>query len=199
MPKSPIKPSDLFRYYKGLPHQMAAVKELEALLLKQASELFERDQEWFKTWSQAGKQQDSTVVKVGSSFGTYITPNFTLGEFAIGDPKRKFVRQYQIETAKELATFLEQVRSHFGNRRITITSGYRPPEINRMVGGASSSEHLFDAPGVGAVDFYVDGANIFKVQEYVDSTWPCSVGYGANKGFVHLGVRRGRPRVRWDY
>jgi hypothetical protein len=25
------------------------------------------------------------------------------------------------------------------------------------------------------------------------------LGYGAPKGFVHLGIRKGRPRVRWDY
>ena len=31
-------------------------------------------------------------------------------------------------------------------------------------------------------------------------TWPYSLGYGANKGgFVHLGIREGGPRIRWDY
>jgi hypothetical protein len=30
--KSPVKLSDLFRYYKQLPHQMAAIVELEAAL-----------------------------------------------------------------------------------------------------------------------------------------------------------------------
>jgi hypothetical protein len=56
--KSPVKLSDLFRYYKQLPHQMAAIIELEAALLKVASDAFNRDQPWFKTWSQAGKQDD---------------------------------------------------------------------------------------------------------------------------------------------
>ena len=56
---STIKPSDLFRYYRqGTPHQMAAVVELEAELLKRVPDLFNRDQPWFKTWSQAGKQPD---------------------------------------------------------------------------------------------------------------------------------------------
>ena len=68
-----------------------------------------------------------------------------------------------------------------------------------MVGGASSSEHLYDAPDVGAVDFYVKDVDIYKVQDYCDKNWQCSVGYGAPKGFVHLGIRRGRPRVRWNY
>ena len=80
-----------------------------------------------------------------------------------------------------------------------VTSGYRPPAINRSVGGASGSEHLYPAPGVGAVDFYVQGADIYSVQEWCDQNWPYSLGYGANKGFVHLGIRENSPRIRWDY
>jgi uncharacterized protein YcbK (DUF882 family) len=91
------------------------------------------------------------------------------------------------------------VRVAFGGKRITITSGHRPAAINQSVGGASGSEHLFDAPGVGAVDFYVDGADINAVQNWCDKNWPYSIGYGAPKGFVHLGIRQGRPKVRWDY
>jgi hypothetical protein len=37
---------------------MAAIVELEAALLKVAPDAFSRDQPWFKTWSQAGKQHD---------------------------------------------------------------------------------------------------------------------------------------------
>jgi len=54
---SSIKLIDLCKYYKGLPYQMAAISELEELLLKVAPDAFNRDQAWFKTWSQAGKQQ----------------------------------------------------------------------------------------------------------------------------------------------
>jgi GH24 family phage-related lysozyme (muramidase) len=137
--------------------------------------------------------------KPGDPFSTKLSPHFTLGEFALGDPARRFVAQHQVDTAIELATFLEKVRTAFGGKRITITSGYRPAAINRSVGGASNSEHLYNAPGVGAVDFYVDGVDIKKVQDWVDREWPHSVGYGAPKGFIHLGIRNGRPRVRWPY
>ncbi len=69
MAKSPIKPSDLFRYWKGLPHQQAAISELEAELLKVAPDLFNRDQSWFKTWSQDGKQVDlSDALKLIQQF-----------------------------------------------------------------------------------------------------------------------------------
>jgi len=46
---------DLFRYFKGLPHQLAAISELEAAI---GPHLLSRDQPWFKTWSTAGKQTD---------------------------------------------------------------------------------------------------------------------------------------------
>ena len=137
-------------------------------------------------------------VRPTDPFSTRLSAHFTLGELALNQEARRFHHQHQVDTAAELCAFLERVRSRF-NKPVVITSGYRPPEINRAVGGASSSEHLFDAPGVGAVDFYVDGAPIQAVQDWCDTEWPYSVGYGAPKGFVHLGIRKGRPRVRWDY
>jgi GH24 family phage-related lysozyme (muramidase) len=155
-----------------------------------------------KLWSQGLPQQPQASpykVKPSDPFSTKLSAHFTLGEFALGQPARRFTAQHQVDTAAELAAFLERVRVAFGGKRITITSGYRPAAINRSVGGASGSEHLFDAPGVGAVDFYVDGADINAVQNWCDKNWPFSIGYGAPKGFVHCGIRQGRPRVRWPY
>lgn len=138
-------------------------------------------------------------LSVSSPFSARITPNIRLGEFALDKEERRFVHQYQLDTAAELATFLERVRRNLGNKPIRITSGYRPAAINRQVGGASGSEHLFDAPGVGALDFYMEGVDIKQVQAFCDKYWDYSVGLGAVKGFVHLGIRKGRPRLRWPY
>jgi len=135
----------------------------------------------------------------GSPFSARVTPHITLGEFALGQEARRFHHQYQLDTAAELAAFLERARAAFGSKPIIITSGYRPAAVNRSVGGASSSEHLYGAAGVGAVDFYIKDADIKAVQAWCDKAWPYSLGYGAPKGFVHLGIRQGRPRVRWDY
>lgn len=134
-----------------------------------------------------------------SPFNYKITPNITYGEFTLNDEKRRFVTQQQCDTALEICRFLEKVRSTFGNKPLIITSGHRPTAINQSVGGSKNSEHLFSGPNVGAVDFYIDGVDINKVQAWCDKNWPYSLGYGAPKGFVHLGMRLGKPRVRWDY
>jgi hypothetical protein len=135
----------------------------------------------------------------GSPFSFKVTPNITYGELTLNQQARRFVAQHQCDTALELCRFLEKVRAAFGNKPIIITSGNRPPAINRAVGGASNSEHLYSAKDVGAVDFWIKGADIYAIQNWCDKNWPYSLGYGADRGFVHLGMRQGRPRVRWDY
>jgi uncharacterized protein YcbK (DUF882 family) len=100
--------------------------------------------------------------------------------------------------AMVLAEFVQKARDHFGKSAI-ITSGHRPAKINAQVGGASRSEHLYDAKDTGAVDFYVDGTSVYTLQAWADKEWPYSLGYGAPRGFIHVGMRPGKPRVRWDY
>ena len=351
MTQNRLRLHDLFRYYRELPHQNAAITELEEAIIRVSPGMFNRDQQWFKTWSHAGKQPEADLkpaldlikkwegcrleaylcpanvptigyghtgpdVRMGMTIrqdeaeamllndlqrfakavdfqinaplnnnqrcalisftfnvGTgalldstlrkrlnsgenpnkvameelprwnkggggvlqglvnrrkdevdlfvkggqkeapspaqlftpdkpwdfKITPNITYGELTLREEARRFTRQQQCDTALELCKYLEKVRTHFGGKPIVITSGHRPPAINASVGGSSKSEHLYNMDGVGAIDFYIAGVDIYKVQEYVDQTWQYSLGYGAPKGFVHLGMRLGKPRVRWDY
>jgi hypothetical protein len=134
-----------------------------------------------------------------SPFSYKVTPHITYGELTLGEESRRFIKQYQCDTAVELCRFLEKVRSQFGNKPIIITSGNRPPKVNQSIGGAKNSEHLYSGPDVGAVDFYIKGVDAHVVQDWCDKNWPYSLGYGADRGFVHLGMRLGKPRVRWDY
>jgi GH24 family phage-related lysozyme (muramidase) len=101
------------------------------------------------------QQQGAAKLTPSSPFSARITPHIRIGEFALDQEARRFDHQYQVDTAAELAAFLERARGAFGNKPLIITSGYRPAAINRQVGGASGSEHLFNAPGVGAVDWYI--------------------------------------------
>jgi len=147
---------------------------------------------------QAAAEPETAKLRPGSPFNARITPHIRLGEFALDQEARRFSNQGQLDIAAELAAFLERVRVQFGGRPVVITSGYRPPAINAQVGGASNSEHLYK-PGCGAVDFYIDGADTYAVQNWCDKNWPYSLGYGAYRGFIHLGIRSSRAKVRWDY
>jgi GH24 family phage-related lysozyme (muramidase) len=160
--------------------------------------LLRRRQAEGRLWA-GNQQQGAAKLTPSSPFSARITPHITLGEFALGQEARRFDHQYQLDTAAELAAFLERARGAFGGRAVIITSGYRPPAVNRSVGGASSSEHLYNAPGVGAVDWYIDGVDIYKLQDWCVKHWPYSTGLGAPKGFIHTGIRQGKPRLTWPY
>lgn len=55
----PITLEQLMRFNRGLPHQLAAISELEADLKANGYDAaMRRDRPWFKTWSQDGKQDD---------------------------------------------------------------------------------------------------------------------------------------------
>ena len=354
MASNKIRLLDLFRYYRaGLPHQMAAIAELEEALLKVAPNAFDRDQPWFKTWSTSGKQSDvplwfeparkivaefegcrltpylcaagvatqgygrtgsnitlssapitqeqadlwlaedlqkfadgihrlipssqqyganqqaaliSWAFNVGlgavefstlrkrllageagvvvvpqelpkwdkangkplagltrrraaevalfagkpplqqsaprltpsAPFTTLITPHISYGEVCLNEERRRFANQAQCNVCVELCTFIEKVRSQFGGKPVIITSGHRPKAVNAEVGGASNSEHLYNI-GSGAIDFYISGVPAKALQDWCDANWPYSLGYGAKRGFIHLGIRNGRDRLRWDY
>ena len=135
-----------------------------------------------------------------SPLSTLVSPHITYGELCLGEDRRRFVNQGQCDIATELCLFLERARTEFGNQPIIITSGHRPKAVNDAVGGATDSEHLYK-PGCGAIDWYIKNVSVKLVQDWCDKNWPFSLGYGAPKGFVHLGIRAGspRPRVRWVY
>lgn len=89
---------------------------------------------------------------------------------------------------------MEEIRGKLGGRAITITSGYRPPAVNRAVGGASQSRHV-----VGdAVDFAVTGMHPRDVYAALDSWWGSRGGLAWGNGFVHVDCRGG-IRARWEY
>ena len=134
-----------------------------------------------------------------SSFDTKITPNITYGEICLGANDRRFTAMHQCKTVTEICQFLEKARANFGGKPVIITSGSRPEPINTQVGGAANSEHTYNVPDKGAIDFYIDGVPLHTLENWCDKYWPYSVGLGAKKGFVHIGMRPGRDRIRWEY
>jgi len=191
-----------FEGYKGVNHA-ANRNECAQLLVKEG---YATDPQYAEKLQQIMdrecKDMSGGVVRglnPNSSFDTLISPHITYGEICLHAEDRRFKEMHQCKTVTELCFFLEKVREQFGNKPIIITSGSRPEPINSQIGGATNSEHTYNAPDKGAIDFYVDGVDTESVQLWCDKHWPYSVGFGAKKGFVHLGIRPGRNRIRWDY
>lgn len=86
-----------------------------------------------------------------------LTPHFSLEELTISQTaERKSIDNTPSPKVLSALTYtaqqMELVRSLLGNS-ISISSGYRSPELNREVGGATNSQHVLGE----AVDFTCAG------------------------------------------
>jgi len=98
-----------------------------------------------------------------------LTPNFSLNEFT--RTKFKVANIPDAQTTESLRTLcknvMEPVRKHFRSidprALVIITSGFRCPEVNRLAGGAPTSQHLKGEAG----DFHVTGFSNDKVWRFI--------------------------------
>ena len=89
----------------------------------------------------------SSVAALGNSSKldcTRLTPHFSLRETGI----ENVPNEEQVNNLKRLCGWLEQLRRRWnnlygeGDDPIIINSGFRSPEVNKAVGGATLSNHL---------------------------------------------------------
>lgn len=90
-----------------------------------------------------------------------LTEHFYLDEFTSKDGAE--TPNDVLEELKKTAEHLEVIRKACGNRPITITSGYRSPEHNQNVNGASNSQHLYGT----AADIKVKGLTPKEVSKKI--------------------------------
>ena len=93
-----------------------------------------------------------------------ISDNFYLDEFLVSDEADKAgianepTPEHMANIEKYLAPGLEKTRKLLGNRAIVITSAYRNPKVNKLVGGVVTSAH----PLGYAADIRVAGLTHFE-------------------------------------
>lgn len=184
-------------YYNDEPHQQEAIEMLRQYVNEADPTLLCNGASWIDKYRQ--KQETESKLTPDKPFSFRVTEHITYGELCNGQEARRFTQQHQCDTASRLCQFAEKARAYFGGKPIIITSGHRPEPINSQVGGAPGSEHTFSVPNKGAIDFLLNGISTYRLQEWCDDNWPYSVGFGAPKGFVHLGLRPDNLHRRWTY
>ena len=117
-----------------------------------------------------------------------LTSSFKVREFACNDGSDVILIH------PDLPSVLQNIRNQFG-KSIIINSGYRTPEYNKKVGGATRSQHCYGT----AADIVVDGvspASVAAAAEKALKEMDYPGGIGLYKSFVHVDVRS--KRYRWD-
>lgn len=109
-----------------------------------------------------------------------LSTNFKVKEFACKDGSDAVL------VAPRLVMVLQSIRSRFG-AAVTINSGYRTPQYNAKIGGASHSQHCYGT----AADIVVRGKTPAQVAAYARQLMPDWGGVGVynQKGFTHIDVR----------
>lgn len=82
----------------------------------------------------------------------YLSPHFSLAELTRSDIAERYGLTNEpgfdeLRSLRRLAAFLELVRQLLGGKPILVSSGYRSPQVNTIVGGSASSRHML---GLGA-------------------------------------------------
>ena len=133
-------------------------------------------------WTINNIQFDAAIIPNGS---------FTWAEATHGGTRMP-PNQATLDAMIRIARLAQQARDRIG-RPFRVTSWYRPPEVNRRVGGASRSRHM-----VGdAIDFYCEGLTGNQLYWALDPWWPGGLGrYTQFPRLCHIDSRGYRSRWR---
>jgi hypothetical protein len=128
--------------------------------------------------------------------------NFTWGEMLHANAATgRYRKPHSSQVVKNIISVcdaLEEIKAMYDGAPVLINSGYRDPDTNRQVGGASGSRHL-----VGdAADFRILNGkggiiNPYDVYKRLDGWWGNRGGLASSSVFTHID-RRGY-KARWGY
>jgi hypothetical protein len=128
-----------------------------------------------------------------------LSPHFTLEEMlysdtAIAEGIDNSPDAQSMQNLSRVAQVMEQIRHFLGGHSVIISSGYRCPELNAAIGGATSSAHLYGL----ACDFTIPG---FGTPEQICKRLTIGIEHlGIDQliweydSWVHMGLSSGDPR-----
>lgn len=131
-------------------------------------------------------------MRHGYLSGIRLTRNFRLGEFAVSREYPDLAAEI-IFTEREVgrlqvycAGWLQPLRDHYGSA-VIITSGKRTQALNKAIGGAPMSDHLFTESS-GAADITLPGQDMREVSVWMrDNLAPVKkLLVYPQRGFVHI-------------
>lgn len=137
-----------------------------------------------------------------------LSKNFSLAELTESQTGRRYDIKEQFNPPQEVITNLKElcekvlqpIRDKVG--AIKVSSGYRSPQVNKIVGGATSSQHLTgEAVDISGIN--ISNAELFKAIK--DSNLPYDqllweYGTKSNPAWVHVSYTSNRkPRKQILY
>ena len=130
---------------------------------------------------------------------TRLTANFTLAELtktSTGIPNQPPSKSEIYSNLLRTAKMLQSLRDWLG-KPIIVNSGYRSPAVNKAVGGASNSSHMYGL----AADIWVKGLSPVQLAAYIDSSDIAFDKLIVEPTWVHLQVARegefSGQRIMW--
>lgn len=125
-----------------------------------------------------------------------LSTNFSLSEFEVSATAMRRginnkIPRGKLDNIKALVTYvLQPLRDQFGP--ITVTSGYRCPELNRVLWGSPTSQHK----EAEAADIKLAGISHYEVCEWIlDNLMFDQLIYEYGEdGWIHVSYRIGRLR-----
>ena len=131
---------------------------------------------------------------------TKLTEHFTLEEFIVSETAARqgidnTPKGENLANVERTAETMEKVRTRLGGKPILISSGFRSPQVNAAVGGASNSAHMsglavdFTCPGFGDPISICHALSPHMAELGIDQLIH---EFGS---WVHLGLSAGAPRM----
>lgn len=124
-----------------------------------------------------------------------LSPHFTLEEMTRSQTaaRRDIANEPDDAAVAALKTLcvevLEPIRVHF-DRPVSVTSGYRSPELNRAIGGSRTSQHSQGE----AADIVVPGVAVIDLAQWIHRNLNYDQLIYEFGRWVHVSYRAGRLR-----